>query len=827
MLKFLPIKAQIAIAQALLLASIVILAAIFGLVPNRRTADMQGRVKLCEALAVNTAVLIHRNDTESLRAMLDTVVTRHPQMLSAAVHKAGGGRIIEVGDHASNWNPLADQVSVDTQLTVPIRNGDAKWGAFEVRFEPLGAPGILGYLQDPTLHLVAFVGCVAFVFNYFYFARKLQDLDPSKAVPDRVRGALDTLTEGLLVVDKNERIVFSNQAIADSLGREPQQLIGSRVDQLPWVSMDEAHVDAKRPWALAIKDKQRQAGVVMGLQGPRGVRTVMAHAAPVLGPAGDLHGVLTSFEDITELENAKAELRESKEAADAANRAKSDFLANMSHEIRTPMNAILGFTDVMRRGLATLESQRREYLNTIHASGQHLLNLINDILDISKIEAGKLELELTQCSPHKVLAEVVSIMKVRADEKGIYLRFRSKGGLPETIYTDATRLRQLVTNLVGNAIKFTEEGGVEIVARVVELDGRPQMAIDVMDTGIGMTDEQAAKVFTAFVQADASVTRRFGGTGLGLSISKRFAEALGGGISVASKPGLGSTFTATIETGPMRQVRMISDEQSKEQEAQVTQVSAVQADLPPCRILIADDVEANRKLIQLVLGNAGAEIGQAANGQEAYEMARDGDFDMILMDMQMPIMDGFAAVRKLRGEGYDKPIYALTADAMKGSEDACRAAGCSGFLTKPIDLDKILQTVAAVIREVNPRRVRKVVEQTPEAVVVKEQQLTMPSPESFELNQEALREIARDYLPYLQEQLVELSNSWDQRDFDAVAKIAHSIKGSAGTFGLDQFTQPAMKLQHLAADRQEDAIEAAVAHLIQLAETAELEQQEA
>ncbi len=833
-MRFLPIKAQIAIAQALLLASIVILAAIFGVIPNRRAADMQGRAKLCEALAVNTAILIHRNDTESLRAMLETVVERHPQMLSVAINKADKGRIIEVGDHSANWNPLADQVSVDRQLTVPIRNGDAKWGAFEVRFEPLGATGIHGFLQDPTLHLVVFVGCVAFVFNYFYFARKLQDLDPSKAVPDRVRGALDTLTEGLLVVDKNERIVFSNQAIADSLGREPQQLVGGRVDQLPWVSTDEAHVETKRPWALAIKDKQRQKGVVMGLQGPRGVRTVMAHAAPVLGPAGDLHGVLTSFEDITELENAKAELRESKEAADAANRAKSDFLANMSHEIRTPMNAILGFTDVMRRGLATLESQRREYLNTIHASGQHLLNLINDILDISKIEAGRLELELTQCSPHKILAEVVSIMKVRADDKGIYLRFRSEGGLPETIYTDPTRVRQLVTNLVGNAIKFTEEGGVEIVARVVHIAGRPQLAIDVIDTGIGMTDEQASKVFQAFVQADASVTRRFGGTGLGLSISKRFAEALGGGITVASKPGQGSTFTATIETGPIRQVRMISDEESKAQEARVTQVSGIQVELPPCRILIADDVEANRKLIQLVLANAGAEIGQAANGQEAYELARDGDFDMILMDMQMPVMDGFAAVRKLRSEGYDKPIYALTADAMKGSEEACYAAGCSGFLTKPIDLDKILQTVAEVIREVNPQRVRQVVDETPETVAAAEDPLApagtetpdLVMPMNLALDPAALREIARDYLPYLQEQIAELSNAWDQREFDAVAKIAHSIKGSAGTFGLDQFTEPAAKLQHLAAKRQEDAMEAAVTQLVLLAETAELEQQE-
>ncbi|MCA9144205.1 MAG: response regulator [Planctomycetaceae bacterium] len=822
-MKFLPLKAQIAIAQAFLLASIVILAAIFGLVPNRRAAEMQGRAKLCEALAVNAAILVNRNDVESLRAMLETVVTRHPKMLSVAVQREGGKRIVEVGEHSANWNPVIDEVSVDTQLSVPIRNGDVKWGAFEVRFEPLSAKGIMGFVQDPTLHLVTFVGLVAFVFNYFYFARKLQDLDPSKAVPERVRGALDTLTEGLLVVDKNERIAFSNQAIADSLGCTPQKLVGSRVDQLPWVSLDEAHVETKRPWAIAIKEQQRQPGVVMGLQGPRGLRTMMAHAAPVLGPTGDLHGVLTSFEDITELENAKAELRESKEAADAANRAKSDFLANMSHEIRTPMNAILGFTDVMRRGLATLESQRRDYLNTIHASGQHLLNLINDILDISKIEAGGLELELTRCSPHKILGEVVSIMKGRAEDKGIYLRFRSEGGLPETILTDPTRVRQLVTNLVGNAIKFTEEGGVEIVARIVSECGRPQMSIAVTDTGIGMTNEQAAKVFNPFVQADASVTRRFGGTGLGLSISKRFAEALGGVITVASKPGKGSTFTATIETGPIKNIRVISDGEATAQEARVTQTLGIEVKLPPCRILVADDVEANRKLIKLVLASAGAELELATNGQEAYEMARDGDFDMIIMDMQMPVMDGFTAVRKLRHEGFDKPIFALTADAMKGSEEACRDAGCSGFLTKPIDLDKVLHTVAEVIREVNPKRVRKVfvepIVEEPADVMLKEETDTLPPmTQSMELDLSALREIARDYLPYLKDQIVELSDVWDRRDYIEVAKLAHSIKGSAGTFGLDEFTEPAAKLQHMAEGKADESeIEAGIATLVELA----------
>ncbi|MBI2480459.1 MAG: response regulator, partial [Planctomycetia bacterium] len=332
---------------------------------------------------------------------------------------------------------------------------------------------------------------------------------------------------------------------------------------------------------------------------------------------------------------------------------------------------------------------------------------------------------------------------------------------------------------------------------------------------------------------DASVTRRFGGTGLGLSISKRFAEALGGAIMIASKPGKGSTFTATIETGPMKHVRMIGDEESTMQEARVTQTMGIDVKLPPCRILVADDVEANRKLIKLVLAAAGAELELATNGQEAYEMARAGDFDLVLMDMQMPVMDGFTTVRKLRSEGYSKPIYALTADAMKGSEEACRAAGCSGFLTKPIDLDKILHTVAEVIRDVNPERVRRVVLDTTktaapaaasnQAPISESTKQVPPMTQSMEIDLAALREIARDYLPYLKEQIAELNNAWDQRDYDEVAKIAHSIKGSAGTFGLDEFTEPAGKLQALAQQRNEKAIEDAIQDILELSENVDLD----
>ena len=847
-MQFKSLKIRIALAQVFMLSSILAIAAFLQLIPDAKPGRQLGRKKVCEAMAVNTAVLVTHNDVRGVDAALKSIVDRDQEMLSVALRSDDGVVQAEAGDHARHWNNelTPEEYSVETQVLVPIQANSKSWGQLEFCFTPLAAPGWLGVLQNPLFQLVAFCSLLAFLFNYFYFARKLQDLDPSRAAPQQVRNALDTLTEGLLIVNKKEQIIFANQAMGEYTGLAVDKLVGRSAQSLPWVQ----HEDERRqsfPWSRALESKTHQMGAILGLESEAGRKTVMAHAAPVIGPDGEtMLGVLASFEDITELETARVELRESKDAADAANKAKSSFLASMSHEIRTPMNAILGFTDVMRRGMATQESQRREYLNTIHASGQHLLSLINDILDLSKIEAGKLELELTACSPHQLLAEVVAVMRVRAEEKGIALTWRSEGGLPEAIMTDPTRVRQLITNLVGNAIKFTELGSVELVARLDRSGSRPRLAVAVIDTGIGMTAEQTKKVFDAFTQADVSVTRKFGGTGLGLSISKRFAEALGGEITVKSEPGKGSTFTATVETGPLNQTRLVADDEAHEVEQSVQQSSSIVTQLPPSRILVADDVLANRKLIELLLGSAGAELGLAANGREAYEMARDGDFDLILMDMQMPVMDGFTAVRKLRSEGYDKPIIALTADAMKGSEERCREAGCSGFLAKPIDLDRVLHTVAEVLRDVNPQRVRKpaaatnLPSETPrmdadlellllEEVAKFDEQVSqgpssggLISPDSFDdgqlLNEEAFRAIANEYLPHLREQVSELQAAWDTRNHDKVGKIAHSIKGSAGTFGLDEFTRPAAELQQLAqAVGDASEIEALIGEISELA----------
>ncbi|OHB81361.1 MAG: hypothetical protein A2V98_02110 [Planctomycetes bacterium RBG_16_64_12] len=400
-------------------------------------------------------------------------------------------------------------------------------------------------------------------------------------------------------------------------------------------------------------------------------------------------------------------LEAAKTAAELANRAKSEFLANMSHEIRTPMTAILGFTDLLLEHLT--EPEAIEAAEIVKRNGKHLLAIINDILDLSKIEADKLQVEKTPWSPRRIVAEVVSLMRVRARDKGLTLTDEYVGQLPETILTDPQRLRQILINLVGNAIKFTDRGGVRIVTRLIgAAAGEHRLQFDVVDSGIGMTGEQVGKLFKPFVQVDMSITRRFEGTGLGLVISSRLAELLGGGIEVESQPGVGSTFRVTVATGPLAGVGMKQFSSDVVVDSEPPARSSVESQQRlDCRVLLAEDGRDNQRLIAAVLRKAGADVTIAENGQEALEKAlaacpgwgrRHDDpnqpFDVILMDMQMPVIDGYEAARRLRQEGYERPIIALTAHAMSGAREECLEAGCDDYLSKPIERQKLLEIVA-------------------------------------------------------------------------------------------------------------------------------------
>tara|TARA_R110002111_G_scaffold144910_2_gene211270 strand:- start:125167 stop:127605 length:2439 start_codon:yes stop_codon:yes gene_type:complete len=403
----------------------------------------------------------------------------------------------------------------------------------------------------------------------------------------------------------------------------------------------------------------------------------------------------------------KLDLVKAKEAAELANQTKSEFLANMSHEIRTPMTAILGFTDILLGSI--VKPDEVESVQTIKRNGESLIGLINDILDLSKIEAGKLDVEQINCSPRQVVADVSSLMRVRSAAKGLLLNVRFDGPVPETICTDPTRLRQVLINLVGNAIKFTETGVIEIVVRLLNKAGdEPKLQFDVIDSGIGIVEEKIEKLFSPFTQADGSTTRQFGGTGLGLTISKRLVELLGGTVSVSSKIGRGSTFSVTITTGPLANVRLIQNSTEAVLEYKNMNEKVVadsESPLCNCRILFAEDGPDNQRLISFILKKAGAEVTLADNGKIAVDLAtaaltENDPFDVILMDMQMPVLDGYAATRRLRNIGYSRPIIALTAHAMSTDQQKCCDAGCDDYATKPVDRLKLIEIIERYVKRV-------------------------------------------------------------------------------------------------------------------------------
>jgi PAS domain S-box-containing protein len=811
-----PVRIKIVLGLQLLLISAMGLAVVIGVTPDEEAAQLHARATLSEMIAVDSAAFIARKDMQGLDAILRTFVERNPELRHLALRKQDGFAVLDIGmaSKRSNGSKPASVLA-----NVPIWSNNARWGTLEVEFQPLRSSGAIGFFLSSNMKMIFFVAGVSFLSFMFYIKRMLRYLDPSKVVPPHVRAALDTLAEGLLIMDQDGRIALANRAFGNVVDQLPEKLMGLPASSLQWETQGASGSEraATLPWQVVVETNQPSHNTTLLLADSSGVkRTFIVNCSPVAGARGKARGALASFEDVTPLVQKEIELRKSKEAADEANQAKSQFLARMSHEIRTPMNAVLGFTDVLRRGYEENEAERQEFLNTIHSSGQHLLELINDILDLAKIESGKLELELTRCSPHQIISEIVAVLGIRAQEKGISLSFAWDGPAPETILTDPTRLRQVVTNLTGNALKFTEKGGVRLVARLDRTGERARLIVDVIDSGIGMKPESLANIFDPFRQADNSITRRFGGTGLGLSISRQCATALGGDLKVKSAFGKGSTFTMMVDAGPTEAITTFD---SRTQTSHIEpKFSDAPPRLKPARILVVEDGTSNQKLISVVLGRAGVSVELAENGQIGFEKALAGQYDVVLMDMQMPVMDGFTATQRLREEGYKTPIIALTANAMKGEEEKCRGAGCTGYLTKPINVDLLLRTVAGHVGEMSTEKCSapaiELKSKPPRGEIssagLPKLRSTLPTDDP------EFMEIVQEFVDRLQDQLGKMQEAWAQRELGELAKLAHWLKGSGGTAGFPMFTDPAASLEKFAREKRLDDISMALADVCDL-----------
>lgn len=509
--------------------------------------------------------------------------------------------------------------------------------------------------------------------------------DAQKKSDAHMRAIVDGATDAILTIDRTGTIVQFNPgaermfgiAAGEALGRDmnflvPAELRGDHDSALVAVN------EGRKPQILGFSREVE----ALRRDGSRFPCSLAVNATRLNGETFYV-GILR---DRSKEVEAAAALAEAKEQALAGLRTKASFLANVSHEIRTPLTAILGYAEELEHAALTPD-QRSEALRVIQRNGTHLTRIVDDILDLSKLETGTLQIQRRTCCPDEILHDVQCIVLPRCRQKGVAFEIRRTEPLPTAIETDPVRLRQILLNLAGNAVKFTDSGSVAIE---VAADFAAQtIAFTVIDSGIGIADEQRHLLFQSFSQADNSITRRHGGTGLGLYISQRLARLLGGEITVDSAPGRGSRFCVTIATGPL-----VANTPSAPQKK-------VRTDVPPLRgrVLVADDGPDNQRLIAKIVSATGLDVEVVENGAQAVDRVLRGDptkpIDLVLMDMQMPVMDGPTATEALRKAGYARPIVALTANVLPEDQKRCLDAGCSHFAGKPVDR----KSLYALLRE--------------------------------------------------------------------------------------------------------------------------------
>ena len=595
-------------------------------------------------------------------------------------------------------------------------------------------------------------------------ARKLVEEEQKKS-DQRLRDQ-QFYTRSLIESNIDALMTTDPSGIITDVNKQTEALTGCTRDELIGAPFKDCFTDPERAEA-AIKRVLSEKSVTdyeLTARARDGKQTVVSYNATTFYDRNrKLQGVFAAARDVTERKRVEAELQQAKAAAESASRTKSDFLASMSHEIRTPMNAIMGIADLLAK--TSLSPEQDKFVQIFRRSGDNLLNLINDILDLSKVEASQLDLERTGFSLTDHLEKVIEMVAPKADEKGLTLVCEIAPSVSNDLVGDPTRLRQVLLNLLGNAIKFTETGGVSLKVEP-DLDSSVPTALrfSVTDTGIGIAEDKLARVFERFTQADSSTTRRFGGSGLGLTISKRLVELMGGRIWVESKVDKGSKFAFAVPFEVWAAgVRPVTAPVGAGSEAA----------LPALRILMAEDSADNCTITLAYLEGTPYQINVAETGAVACQLFMAGHYDLVLMDRQMPVMDGLTATRTIREWERTQgraptPIIALTASALKGDREMCLAAGCTAYLTKPIKQDVLLQAIKDYSKVALLPPVEALVRRTTAA-----QKLAARTPA---------------YLENCRQNVIAIQNALDRADFEAVSILAHNMRGSGGGFGLQRIT---------------------------------------
>jgi PAS domain S-box-containing protein len=611
-------------------------------------------------------------------------------------------------------------------------------------------------------------------------ARKLVE-EEQKRSDQRLRDQ-QFYTRSLIESNIDALITTDPAGIITDVNKQTEALTGSTRDELIGAPFKDCFTDPERAEAgiKRVLGEKSLTDYELTVRSRDGKQTVVSYNATTFyDRSRTLQGVFAAARDVTERKRVEAELQQAKADAESASRTKSDFLASMSHEIRTPMNAIMGIADLLAK--TTLTPEQDKYVQIFRRSGDNLLNLINDILDLSKVEASQLDLERTGFSLSDHLEKVVEMVAPKAQEKGLTLICEIAPGVSNNLVGDPTRLRQVLLNLLGNAIKFTETGEVSLK---VELDRDPSMPTAlrflVADSGIGIAADKLGRIFERFTQADSSTTRRFGGSGLGLTISKRLVELMGGRIWVASRVARGSVFAFAVPF----------EVWAGAERARITPVGAgPEAPLPALRILMAEDSPDNCTIALAYLEDTPYLVDVADTGLIACEMFEAGHYDLVLMDRQMPVRDGLTATRMIRAweEANDRaptPIIALTASALKGDRETCLAAGCTAYLTKPIKQDVLLQAI---------RDYSVIAPRSPAGDV------PVDESRSWRPNARLAARIPA-YLDSCRQHVVTMRAALDLADFEVVTILGHNMRGSGGAFGFLAISDLGAGLEQAAGD---------------------------
>ncbi len=619
-----------------------------------------------------------------------------------------------------------------------------------------------------------------------------QDISERKNAEDRLRltqFALDHSSEPAYWIKANGRFTYVNQAACTMLGHTREALLAASV-------MDVTKGMTQAEWVAHFRMiKQAGSSTFDTTHVTRTSREIPVEITTTYVAHGDDEYLCAFARDITQRKEVERTLKRAKRNAEEANRAKSRFLANMSHEIRTPITAVMGYTDMLMKE-SHLTEDATNWARRLKHNAEHLLALINDSLDLSKIEAGELTVAPRPCDPMDALREIELTMSPFAENKNLAFHFDLPDQMPRRIHTDPTRLKQILINLLSNAIKFTERGHVTLHVSTTIEDNQWRIHYAVEDTGIGIPSDKLEQVFQPFTQVHETETRHFGGTGLGLDISKRLANLLQGDIRVTSQKGIGSTFTLSILGGPARStdlqpVNMTTRSSKRKPKAQADHAGS----LDHQHILVVDDNPDNLKIVQFILADSGATLVTAQNGREALDavIAADADhqpYDIILLDMQMPVLDGFETARRLRRRGLRIPIIALTAYAMTDDQERCLAAGCDAHVAKPIDPETLYQAITNLMDGHQDKQTSG----TDGWKLIS----TMADHPRF-------GPLLEEYLKNLSTVAKELKAHQSKRESEAISAITHRLRGTAPNYGYPQIGRAAGQIED--ALRQDATLE--------------------